>query len=171
MQGHVLVLNHNYEPLNVCSIRRALGLIFGGKAEVLVDNHRLIHSVSMTFECPSVIRLQYLVRRPLPQVRLTRREVFRRDAYTCQYCGQQAAHLTLDHVVPRHRGGLHTWENLVTACIRCNRRKGGRTVEEAGMRLLQPPARPRASPCYFLEQRMIHSPEEWAPFLPAHLNS
>jgi 5-methylcytosine-specific restriction endonuclease McrA len=105
------------------------------------------------------------VRRVFPQVRLTRREVFRRDGYVCQYCGQQTSHPTLDHVVPRHRGGQHTWENLVTACTRCNHRKGGRPLEEVGMRLLRPPVRPRASPYYFLDRWLQGSPEEWGPFL------
>jgi 5-methylcytosine-specific restriction endonuclease McrA len=161
----VLVLNQNLEPLNVCNLRRALVLVLGGKAEVLAQNHRQIHTVTRTIECPSVIRLYALVRRVFPQVRLTRREVFRRDGYVCQYCGQQTSHPTLDHVVPRHRGGQHTWENLVTACTRCNHRKGGRPLEEVGMRLLRPPVRPRASPYYFLDRWLQGSPEEWGPFL------
>ncbi len=166
---HVLVLNQNYEPLNVCNLRRAIILVYCGKAEVLVENHRLIRSVSFQMECPSVIRLQRLVRRPLPQVRLSRREVFRRDGYTCQYCGQHTAHPTLDHVVPRHRGGRHTWENLVTACTRCNHRKGGRPLEEAGMHLLRLPFHPQTSPYYFLNRWAQCSPEEWRPFLPVPL--
>lgn len=166
---HVLVLNQNFEPLNVCNLRRALRLVFCGRAEILVENHRLIHTISQAFECPSVIRLYSLVRRPLPQVRLTRREVFRRDGYTCQYCGQRSSHLTLDHVIPRHRGGQHSWENLVTACMRCNHRKGGRPLEEAGMKLLRTPTRPSASPYYFLDAWAHRSPEEWWPFLPGHL--
>jgi 5-methylcytosine-specific restriction endonuclease McrA len=113
-----------------------------------------------------VIRLYALVRRALPQVRLTRREVFRRDGYVCQYCGQPTSHPTLDHVIPRHRGGQHTWENLVTACMRCNHRKGGRPLEEAGMRLLRQPVRPRSSPYYFLNRWRQCSPAEWQPFLP-----
>ena len=169
MEVQVLVLNQNFEPLNICNLRRALGLVFLGKAEVVAENHRLIHTVSLTFECPSVIRLQHLIHRPLPRVRLTRREVFRRDGCTCQYCGQPSNRLTLDHVVPRHRGGMHTWENLVTACTRCNHRKGGRTLQEAGMHLLRIPFYPRASPYYFLEGRVQGSPEEWWPFLPRHL--
>ena len=163
----VLVLNQNFEPLNVCNLRRAVVLVVCGKAEVLVQNHRLIHTVSWALECPSVIRLQALVHRAMPQVRLTRREVFRRDSYVCQYCGQHTSHPTLDHVVPRHRGGQHTWENLVTACTRCNHRKGGRPLEEVGMRLLRLPIRPRTSPYYFLEGWLQRSPEEWWPFLPA----
>jgi 5-methylcytosine-specific restriction endonuclease McrA len=165
MDAQVLVLNQNFEPLNVCNTRRALVLVICGK----VQNHRLIHTISRTYDCPSVIRLHNLVRRPLPQVRLTRREVFRRDAYTCQYCGQRTNHLTLDHVIPRHRGGRHTWENLVTACTRCNHRKGGRPLEEAGMRLLRVPLCPQSTPYYFLEAWLQRSPEEWWPFLPMHL--
>jgi 5-methylcytosine-specific restriction endonuclease McrA len=169
MDNRVLVLNQNFEPLNICNLRRAMGLIFCGKAEVLVENHRVIHTVSCTFECPSVIRLNHLVRRPLPRVRLTRREVFRRDSYACQYCGESIGRLTLDHVIPRHRGGKHSWKNLVTACVRCNHRKGGRTLEEAGMHLLREPARPKASPYYYLESKVRHSPKEWWPFLPTCL--
>lgn len=165
----VLVLNQNYEPLNVCNLRRAIVLVFCGKAEILIENHRQIHSVSCIIECPSVIRLQRLVCRPLPRVRLTRREVFRRDGYACQYCGRRTGHPTLDHVVPRHRGGKHSWENLVTACTQCNHRKGGRPLKEAGMRLLRVPLRPKSSPYYFLEKWVGRSPEEWWPFLPAHL--
>jgi hypothetical protein len=90
MDSSVLVLNQNYEPLNICDLRRALCLVFLGKADILVPNHRLIRSPSQEVECPSVIRLRYTVHRPPPQVRLTRREVFRRDGYICQYCGQQA---------------------------------------------------------------------------------
>lgn len=169
MNEPVLVLNQNYDPLNICNLRRALVLVFCGKAEMLVENHRLIYTVSRSFECPSVIRLNHLVRRPPPQVRLTRREVFRRDDYTCQYCGRRGGHLTLDHVVPRHQGGRHTWKNLVTACTRCNHRKGGRTLQEAGMRLLRPPTPPQVSPYYFLEGRVRRSPQEWWDFLPAYL--
>lgn len=164
--NEVLVLNQNLEPLNVCHLRRALILVLCGKAEVVAQNHRQIHTVTLAIECPSVIRLYALVRRPLPPVRLTRREVFRRDGYLCQYCGRHTSNPTLDHVIPRHRGGQHTWENLVTACMRCNHRKGGRPLEEAGMRLLRPPVRPRSSPYAFLNRWQQSSPEEWQPFLP-----
>src|SRR4030042_6104274 len=106
----VLVLNQNYEPLNVCNVRRAVVLLDRGKAEVLENGRGVIHSASSTLPLPSVIRLVYLIRRPRPQLKLTRREVFTRDKYTCQYCGKQTRELTLDHVIPRHRGGKHTWE-------------------------------------------------------------
>ena len=139
----VLVLNQNYEPLNVCDIRRAFRLLGAEKAELLARNHQVIHTVTVAIPAPSVIRLQYHVKRPQPRVKLSRREVFSRDRHTCQYCGRQTHDLTLDHVMPRHRGGGHTWENLVTACKACNHRKGGKTLEEARLRLQRPPHEPR----------------------------
>lgn len=144
MDGVVLVLNQNYEPLNVCNIPRAFRLVFGYKAEVIEYNHAEIHTVRETYKAPSVIRLQHHIRRPRPRVKLTRREIFSRDRHTCQYCGRQAGDLTLDHVVPRHRGGGHTWENLVAACKPCNHRKGGRTPDEARVKLIRLPFEPRS---------------------------
>src|SRR5688500_7824579 len=108
MESSVLVLNQNYEPLNVCNARRAFILLDRGKAEVIEHGHGALHSASLTFVLPSVIRMMYAIRRPRPQVRLTRREVFQRDRYMCQYCGRQGKDMTLDHVLPRHRGGKHT---------------------------------------------------------------
>ena len=116
MDGVVLVLNQNYEPLNVCNIPRAFRLVFGSKAEVIEYDHAEIRTVRTVYKAPSIIRLQHQIRRPRPRVKLTRREIFSRDRHTCQYCGRQAHDLTIDHVVPRHRGGGHTWENLVAAC-------------------------------------------------------
>src|ERR687893_1261565 len=101
----VLVLNQNYEPLNVCDIRRAFRLLGADKAELLERNHQMIHTPTLAIRAPSVIRLVYLVKRPRPRVKLSRREVFARDRHTCQYCGRQAHDMTLDHVMPRHRGG------------------------------------------------------------------
>ena len=101
----VLVLNGNYEPLNVCNTRRAMGLVLAGKATVLENGRGVIRTVSRTYERPSVIRLSYMVRRPRPRVRLCKREILRRDDYRCQYCGRKVRRLTIDHVVPRHRGG------------------------------------------------------------------
>jgi len=125
----VLVLNQNYEPLNVCNARRALVLISGGKAEVLEHGLGELRSPSTSLRRPSVIRLVYMIKRPRPRVRLTRREIFIRDHFTCQYCGVKTKDLTLDHLIPRHKGGRHAWDNLVSACRSCNHRKGGKTVE------------------------------------------
>lgn len=141
----VLVLNQSYEPLNLCRTRRAVVLILRGKAEVLENSRGDIHSVAETFALPSVIRLVYLVKRPRHQRKLTKHEVFNRDRYTCQYCGCQTKELTIDHVVPRRLGGRHTWDNVVSACKSCNRRKGGHTPEEAGMKLIKKPGVPQST--------------------------
>ena len=116
MNEPVLVLNANFEPINVCSTRRAIGLILSGKADMVVNGRGHIHTVAQLLPRPSVIRLEMQVHRPRPHVKLTRREVFRRDNYTCQYCGRRDGGLTVDHVVPRHLGGAHTWTNVVAAC-------------------------------------------------------
>lgn len=165
MSTPVLVLNQNYEPLNVCNEKRALVLVDRGKAEILEHGQGSIRTPSQTFLCPSVIRLIYLIRRPRPTARLTRREIFMRDNYTCQYCGIRSKELTLDHVVPRHRGGKHTWENLVSACRACNHRKGGKSVEEAKMSLRRQPCQPRVSASYMLSQ-YLQAQVEWRKFVP-----
>ncbi len=106
----VLVLNQSYEPLNVCRVRRAVVLLYRGKAEMLENGTGFIHSATYTFPVPSVIRLAYMIKRPRPERKLTRLEVFNRDQYTCQYCGKETRQLTLDHIIPRYQGGEHVWE-------------------------------------------------------------
>ncbi|NDB19288.1 MAG: HNH endonuclease [Proteobacteria bacterium] len=145
MSNVVLVLNLNYEPLNICGLGRAVALVGSGKAEILASGMEDIRTARAVIPRPSVIKLQYLVRRPRAQVRLTRREVFIRDDYTCQYCGLRGRELTLDHVIPRHLGGRHVWDNLVSACRPCNHRKGGKRLDETRMRLARPPRRPPAT--------------------------
>jgi len=160
----VLVLNQSYEPLNICRVRRAVVLLHQGKAEMLENGSGFIHSANHIFPLPSVIRLAYMIKRPRPERKLTRFEVFNRDRYTCQYCGKETHQLTLDHVVPRYRGGQHVWKNIVSACIPCNRRKAGRTPAEAGMRLICPPLSPTR------QQPFLHSPPpsnpEWMGKIP-----
>jgi 5-methylcytosine-specific restriction endonuclease McrA len=164
MNDPVLVLNANYEPLNVCSTRRAIGLLFTGKAEMLLNGRGYIRTIRISYPRPSVIRLGYMIKRPHPLVRLTKREVFRRDNYTCQYCGAKTTRLTLDHVVPRHRGGKHTWSNLTTACEACNLKKGGRTLQEARMSLLRPLYEPRATALYLYGNHLPDN-QDWRQFL------
>ena len=163
----VLVLNQNYEPLNVCTVRRAFVLVDRGKAEIIENGRGDLHSVYLSFTIPSVIRLIYLIRRPRPQGRLTRRDVFLRDRYTCQYCGKHTRELTLDHLIPRHRGGRHDWANIVAACKTCNHRKAGRTPEEAHMHLVRPPFRPS-----FGYQRVLfpflETQAGWRKFVPGY---
>jgi len=164
IKSPVLVLNQSYEPLNLCRMRRAIVLVLHGKAEVLENGRGEIHSASEIFQMPSVIRLVYMVKRPRPHKKLTRFEVFNRDEYTCQYCGCQTKELTLDHVIPRRGGGSHTWENVVSACIPCNRRKGGHAPSELGMKLLRPPHSPHNNG-FYIPYYCRESHSEWQKYL------
>ncbi|HEU4760057.1 MAG TPA: HNH endonuclease [Dehalococcoidia bacterium] len=161
----VLVLNQNYEPLNVCTVRRAFSLVDRGKAEIIENGRGYLHSPTYLFEIPSVIRLVYLIRRPRPQGRLTRRDVFLRDRFSCQYCGKQTRDLTLDHVLPRHRGGGHDWQNAVAACKHCNHRKAGRTPHEAHMVLIRQPFRPSYS-FFRTFYPYLQGQDGWRKFIP-----
>lgn len=144
--GGVLVLNATYEPLSIVSVRRAIVLLLKEKAEIVEATEAYLRAERISLPVPAVIRLVCYVRIPqrlaLP---LSRRTVLARDQYTCQYCGAQPgrAQLTLDHVIPRSRGGQTHWENVVTACRACNQRKGNRTPQEAGLTLRGQPRRPR----------------------------
>ena len=162
----VLVLNQSYEPLAVCRARRAVVLIYQGKAEMLENGFGFIHSATDSFPLPSVIRLAHLIKRPRRERKLTRFEIFDRDHYTCQYCGAETKQLTLDHILPRYRGGQHTWENVVSACVSCNRRKAGRTPQEARMRLTRPPAYPHANPFFSIPYHYRQTRNEWQKYLP-----
>ena len=161
----VLVLNQSCEPLNLCRVRRAIILTLYGKAEVLENSRGEIHSARQFFQIPSVIRLAYFIRRPYRERKLTKVEVFIRDQYTCQYCGTQTRELTLDHVIPRQRGGEHVWKNVVSACKVCNRRKGGRTPEEAGMSLLCSPRIPHHNG-FYIPYHYLNSHNEWRKYIP-----
>jgi 5-methylcytosine-specific restriction endonuclease McrA len=160
----VLVLNTTYEPLNVCSVRRAVVLLLKDKAEVLEQSGAALHSERGAYEIPLVIRLNSYVRIPqrATSARISRRAVFARDKHRCQYCGS-ARHLTVDHVVPRSRGGSDTWDNLVTSCAPCNRKKGDRPLDLAGLRLLRPPRAP--GPAAFVLLHVDHVHEAWRPYL------
>ncbi len=160
----VLILNVNFEPLHVCNTRRALGLVMAGKAEIILNGRGYIQSSSAVFEVPSVIRLGHLIKRPRPRVSLSKREILRRDEFTCQYCGRQMRYLTIDHVIPRHRGGPHTWQNLVAACATCNRQKGGRSLAEVNMSLRRHPFEPSATAKYRFGNHLQRN-REWQQFL------
>ncbi|MCW5876993.1 MAG: HNH endonuclease [Anaerolineales bacterium] len=164
MKEPVLVLNANFEPLNVCTIRRAMGLIFAAKASMLVNGRGEVHTARMYYPAPSVIRLDRMVKRPRPQVKLNKQEIFRRDHYTCQYCGGRSDDLTLDHIIPRRLGGRHSWQNLVTACRACNHAKGGRRLEQANMALLSQPRTPAATAEYIFG-RYLKANHEWSDYI------
>jgi 5-methylcytosine-specific restriction endonuclease McrA len=144
MSKQVLVLNASYEPLSLVSVRRAVVLLLREKAELLEVTQQLLRSSSQSMPVPLVIRLVHYVRLPHRKVPSTRAAVMLRDAYTCQYCGETPGRqfLTVDHVIPRSRRGAHDWSNLVTACTRCNQKKGSLTPEEANMHLVRKPFEP-----------------------------
>ncbi len=144
MSKQVLVLNASYEPLSLVSVRRAVVLLLREKAELVEATERLLRSASDSFPIPLVIRLVHYVHLPHRQVPATRSAVLLRDANSCQYCGATPgrSQLTVDHVIPRSRGGGHGWTNLVAACKPCNQKKGSFTPEEAMMSLRRRPFEP-----------------------------
>lgn len=178
----VLVLNRNYQPVNVTSVRRALVMLYIGAAHVMDDEYQLfdfdswaalsaeygetVGTVRQRIKVPRIVVLQVYDRVPVGRIRFSRHNIFARDNHVCQYCGKTfpRKQLNLDHVIPRSRGGRSNWENIVTSCVPCNFKKGGRTPEEANMKLLRRPKKPRWS-------ELVHPPRlrvryrEWLPFL------
>ncbi len=140
----VLVLNQNYEPLTITKAKRAIILVYLGKAEVVekYDGQR-IHSISTNLPLPSIVRLVFFIKAPRKMITLSRKNIVKRDGHQCQYCGKTEGPLTTDHIIPKTRGGADSWENLVCACSDCNKKKGHRTLKEAGMKLVKKPKRPQ----------------------------
>ena len=162
----VLVLNASFEPLNVCSVRRAHVLVWKGKAEVLESLPKSLRSATDTYVRPHVIRLVQYVRVPRAiQRKISRRALFARDGWRCVYCGTSSGRLTLDHVVPRSKGGESIWENVVTACAPCNLRKGDRLLEESGFTLRRLPRPP--APELFIRISTPTVPQMWRQYLPS----
>lgn len=163
----VLVLNASYEPINVCTVRRAAVLVLKSRAEVLERGAGSLRAERLELERPCVIRLVRYVRIPrdVHRRKITRKAVLARDAYTCQYCGREAAGLTVDHVIPRSRGGESVWENIVASCAPCNRKKGNRMPREASM---HPASRPKPpGPTVFIRIAAPRVPVAWEPYLVA----
>jgi 5-methylcytosine-specific restriction endonuclease McrA len=166
---HTLLLNASYEPLRVVDWKRAINLLWQGKVEVLEVYDREIHGFSITIKLPSVIRLLTLIRikEAHHNVRFSRANIFARDKHRCQYCSRngRSDELTFDHVIPISRGGRKSWDNIVTACIRCNSRKSGCTPREAGMALRKKPSKPRWSPVLTITIGIKTLPESWRDYL------
>ena len=162
----VLVLNDNYQPLNVTNVRRALGMLWLGTAHTVERDSKIFHAENLTIEMPTVVRLNHHVRRPTPVLHISRKSIFARDHYACQYCGEHNVPLTIDHVVPKERGGGTDWLNLVCCCTECNNKKGNRTPDEASMRLYRRPFRPKFIP-YISYTKFIAAAGNpaWRPYL------
>lgn len=154
-------MNASYQPLNLVNLRRAVVLVLKNKAEIIEEGDGILHSERFEMPFPSVIRLVYYVNVPYRAVSLNRRAVFARDNHTCQYCGGRAE--SIDHVVPRSRGGEHSWENVVAACRRCNTRKMNRLPGEAGLKLMRKPSEPRDHVWFLSLAGEIHP--TWEPYL------
>lgn len=186
-QQLVLVLNRLWQAINVCTAERALALLYTGHAQVVhqgddgfntfsfgawcdfsgaVDGAEVVETVSLRIRVPRIILLLFFDRLPNKEVKFTRHNVFERDKNLCQYCGRKfdRSELNIDHVIPRQRGGLTTWTNVVCSCVDCNRTKGSRTPEEVGLRLVRKPKKPRWRP--FIEVQFIKTADHsWRHFL------
>ena len=167
--ARTLLLNQGYEALKVITWQRALTLLFLGKVEVVAEYDRRIRSMSLVLRTPAVVRLVRGIRRHFRPVAFTRAHLYARDGFRCQYCGDRTPEddLTYDHVVPKAQGGITCWTNIVTCCVGCNHRKGGRTPREAGMRLLSRPAQPTWLPAVAIRLSLRVVPEPWRDYLAA----
>jgi len=161
---NVLMLNQNYEPLTICSARRAIVLLFQGKAEMIETADGLkIRTVTKSYSLPSVVRLWQYRRVPFRHIMLSRKNIITRDGHRCQYCGTGKGSMTIDHIVPRKLNGGDTWENMVCACIKCNNKKGDRTPDQARMTLIRKPTRP--SHINFIQRHLGANDRPWRPYL------
>ncbi|MBI5184719.1 MAG: HNH endonuclease [Nitrospinae bacterium] len=164
----VLLLNNTFEPIKVLDWKKAVTLLTLGKVEVVEEYDREVRTVSFSIRLPSIVRLLKFVRiKKKKEVYFSRQNIFIRDNFSCQYCGGKLKQqeLTFDHVVPKFMGGRTTWENIVTACVPCNRKKAGRTPSQAGMRLLRGPAKPRWTPVLRITFHFKNTPESWRDYL------
>jgi 5-methylcytosine-specific restriction endonuclease McrA len=167
MNAKVLILNQNYEPMSIVNVRKAIVLLYLGKAELIETNEALrVRSVYTSMPFPSILRLGVYIRVPYKKIILSRKNILRRDAHKCQYCGRSDLTLTVDHVMPVSRGGEDSWENLVCACVRCNNGKGDRTPDEALMPLRRNPMRPNH--VTFIRHFVGALDERWKPYLFMH---
>ncbi|MEI6847531.1 MAG: HNH endonuclease [Chlorobiaceae bacterium] len=164
LRSKVLVLNSSYEPLRICNVQKAVSLLFCGKAvQVAHKPERVIRTVSSSIPMPSVVRLTVFVRVPYKKLILNRNNILLRDGYQCQYCGTTDPPLTIDHIVPISKGGAYSWENLITACRRCNVKKGNKTLHEAFMQPLKQPFQPNN--LMFMQKVTATVCDDWKPYL------
>ena len=163
----VLLLNATYEPLRVISWKRAITLVTLDKVEVLETYERKVRSVTLAIRLPAVVRLLHLVRFRNHTIRFSRQNIYTRDKFQCQYCGRRmdSCDLTYDHVIPKSMGGRTAWENIVTCCLPCNKKKGGRTPTQARMHLIRRAKRPSCHPMLMITLRVAQTPDSWRDYL------
>ncbi len=160
----VLVLNKSYFPIAIIPAKKAIILIYLNKAEVVEnEENKFVTTISQLFPVPSIIRLLYFSNLPNRNIELSKKNIIRRDGMRCQYCGKNHKILTIDHILPKSRGGKDEWENLVASCIECNNKKGNRTPEEAGMVLLSKPKKPHS--ILFIKANMPENHDNWKSYL------
>lgn len=157
----VLVLNYDYTPVNITNINRALKLIIKEKAEIIKEGVQILRSEKITFKIPTIIRLLNYVKIKFFKVVLTKKNILIRDNFICQYCGTNK-NLTLDHLIPKSKGGTNDWLNLVTCCESCNKKKGDKTPEDANMKLINKPFKPNYFT--FLKSYLDKNSTEWKPY-------
>jgi len=163
LNRQVLVLNQNYAPLQICNVKHAIVMLYLNRVEMVESDGVMIHTVDDSFPLPTVVRVKRYIDYRGYEIVLSRKNIMRRDEFRCQYCGKHDSQLTLDHVQPKRYGGKDTWENLVTACIRCNNVKGDRTPEQAEMPLLRKPKKPHY--VQFLKQHIDEPIQSWKPYI------
>jgi len=164
LNSNVLLLSHSYFPITVTSARRAVIMVYTGKAEIVETTGLVLRSVSMCYDIPSIIRLLMVVKvTHVWKMQLSKQNVIKRDRGVCQYCGSTEGSMTVDHVIPRTLGGNDGWDNLVCACAACNNKKGGRTPHQAGMQLLNTPRKPTIAT--FIMAHRIPLNSDWHPYI------
>ncbi len=163
LNREVLVLNQNYQPLLICTAKRAICLEYLGKVSVIENYREFVHSPSVTLQLPSVIKLDRYINIKNNDIILSRKNILKRDRHQCQYCGRKSVPMTLDHVIPKELGGKDIWENLVCCCHVCNNKKGNRLPEEAKMPLIRRPQKPNR--IYYIQQYVKRSQSAWRPYL------
>ena len=164
---NTLLLTAGYEPLKIINWRRAVIMVLLEKVDVIEEYARYVHSPTMSICLPAVVKLKRMVRRTPQRVKFSRQNIFYRDNYTCQYChnAYPPHKLTYDHIVPRSQGGKTTWTNIVTACIRCNLRKGSKPLHDVNFRLLKNPEEPKWLPAFTPQFNVDAAPEPWRDYI------
>lgn len=167
LESRVLVLSSSYEAINICSAKRALIMIFKGVAQMVEQNGRVVHSPSISIEVPEVIKLNRYIRLPYKDITFCKKNVFLRDNHTCQYCGKKvsSSDLTVDHVIPISKGGRDYWENVVTACAKCNHKKGDQLPEDIDLFPARRPKKPSSATYLHLVRHLGQKKEKWRKYL------